>query len=205
MGEPAASTGVRATVVFGVAALACGLGYDITQILDVIGVFHAPWGLFAIVLPSLFLAWSYAALVSVLHSRSGETAKPWTQLALTFAILYAGLNSIVYPVQLAVVVPQALAGGEGLSSQFAMAGGRPLTAVNAVAYALLSLSAFFLSFSYPREHGGRFAPIALIAHGALAPVILAILYVPALLPVGGLWIVTFPLAMIAIIRRTRRG
>ena len=203
MSSPIASTGARATVAFGFAALAFGLCYDITQILDVLGAFRTPWGLFAVVLPSIFLAWSYVALISVLHSGSDETAKPWTQLALTFAIIYAGLNSIVYPVQLAVVVPQALAGGEGLSSQFALAGGRPLTAVNAVAYALMSLSAFFLSFSYSRKEGRGFARIALIVHGALAPIILAILYIPALLPLGGLWIVTFPLAMIAVLRRAR--
>lgn len=91
-----------------------------------------------------------------------------------------------------------------ISSQFAMAGGRPLTAVNAVAYALLSLSAFFLSFSCSRKKGGGLARIALIAHGALAPIILVILYVPVLLPIGGLWIVTFPLAMIGVLRQASR-
>jgi hypothetical protein len=34
----------------------------------------------------------------------------------------------------------------------------------------------------------------------MAPIILVILYVPALLPIGGLWLVTFPAAMIGILR-----
>jgi hypothetical protein len=46
------------------------------------------------------------------------------------------------------------------------------------------------------------ARIGLTAHGALAPLILTILYVPALLPIGGLWLVTFPAAMIGILRHT---
>ena len=119
----AASHGARITIGFAFAALACGLCYDIAQILDVLGVFRVPWGLFAVVLPSIFLAWSYVAMISVMHAGAAEAARPWTQLALTFAIIYAGLNSIVYPIQLAVIVPQALTGGQGLSSQFAMAAG----------------------------------------------------------------------------------
>ena len=72
--------------------------------------------------------------------------------------------------------------------------------MNAIAYALMSLAAFFLSFAYARREGGRFARIGLTAHGAMAPLILLILYVPALLPIGGLWLVTFPAAMIGILR-----
>jgi hypothetical protein len=193
----------RTIIVFGLAALVFGLLYDVAQILDVAGVFPVPWGLFAIVLPSIFLAWSYAGLVSALHARSDQTTRHWTQLALTFATIYAGLNTIVYPVQLAVIVPQALSGGEGLASPFAMVAGQPLTAVNAAAYALLSLSCFLLSFAYARQAGGGLARVALIAHGALAPIILAILYIPWLLPVGGLWIVTFPLAIIGVLRFER--
>ncbi|MGA2480388.1 MAG: hypothetical protein ABSG63_16685 [Spirochaetia bacterium] len=150
----ASSPDNRLTVPFACAALAFGLGYDITQILDVLGIFKVPWGMFAVVLPSIFLAWSYVGLVSVLHSRVEEAARPWTQLALSFAIIYAGLNSIVYSVQLAVVIPQSLSGGERLAGPFVLVAGKPLTAVNAVAYALLSLSAFFLSFSYREKKGG---------------------------------------------------
>lgn len=193
----------RTTLFFGLAALGFGLLYDLTQILDVAGVFPVPWGLFAIVLPSLFLAWSYAALVSVLHAGADEATRRWTQLALTFATMYAGLNTLVYPVQLAVIVPQELAGGEGLASVFAMTSGRPLTAVNAAAYALLSLSCLLLSFAYARRTRGGLARVALVAHGALAPVIPTILFVPQLLPVGALWIVTFPLAMIGVLRAER--
>lgn len=203
MMTPIPSHRARLTIGFAIAALCFGLLYDVTQLLDVAGALPSPWGLFAIVLPSLFLAWSYAGLVSLLHVHADEAARPWTQLALTFAVIYAGLNSIVYPVQLAVIVPQALAGGEGLASPFAMVGGRPLTAVNATAYALLSLSAFLLSFAYAGRKRGGLARAGLIAHGALAPVILLILYVPAVLPVGALWIVTFPLAMIGVLRHAR--
>jgi hypothetical protein len=189
-------------LAFGIAALAFGLCYDVTQILDVLGVFRAPWGMLAIVLPSLFLAWSYVAFFAQMHARSDDQARPWTQVALVFAVIYATLNSFVYPVQLAVVIPQALTGGEGLAGPFAMVAGKPLTAVNAVAYALMSLAAFFLSFAYAHRAGGRFARVGLVAHGAMAPIILVILYVPALLPVGGLWLVTFPAAMIGVLKHT---
>ena len=72
--------------------------------------------------------------------------------------------------------------------------------MNAVAYAQMSLAAFFQSFADARRQGARVARVGLIAHGAMAPIILVILYVPALLPIGGLWLVTFPAAMIGILR-----
>jgi hypothetical protein len=183
-----------AWMAFGVGALCFGLTYDVAQVVDLAGGFPAPWGHFAVVLPSLLLAWSWLAVVTLVHESAVGHRRQWTSLALSFSTAYAALNSFVYIVQLAVVVPEALSGGPGLAGPFAMVGGRALTAVNAVAYALLSLSAVFLGLSHH-----HFARKALIAHGCLAPFIVAILYVPALLPVGALWIVTFPVAAIALL------
>jgi hypothetical protein len=87
-----APAGTRITMAFGFAALAFGLCYEVTQVLDVLGVFRAPWGMFAIVLPSLFLAWSYAA--------------------------YATLNSFVYPMQLVCTCPRFLQSAGCGSSRF---------------------------------------------------------------------------------------
>lgn len=186
----------RMTMGFGMAALGFGLAYEVLQIVVLLGGLAAPWGLFAVVLPSLFLAWCWLAFASLVHESATGPRRPWTRLALSFAMIYATLNSLVYVVQLAVVVPQALRGGPGLGGPFAMAAGRPLTAVNAVAYALLSVSAALLGASCR----GRWTRAALFAHGALAPVILAILFLPGLMPVGGLWLVTFPLSTIALLR-----
>lgn len=196
--DRSARTPVR---VFAFSAFIFSLAYDVAQVLDIAGALEAPWGLFAIVLPSLLLAWSWLALVSALHADRAGEGRRWTQLALSFATVYATLNSFVYVVQLAIVVPEALSGGPGLSGPFALADGKALIAVNAMAYALLSISALFLAFSYRSARGARFVRAALIAHGVLAPVILAILYVPALLPLGGLWMLTFPAAAIGILRQ----
>jgi len=191
----ASSFGQAGKRVFGVCTLAFGLGYEVTQIIELLGGFPKPWGHFAIVLPSLLLAGSWLGFLTLIHETASLARRPWTRLALSFATIYATLNSFVYIIQLTVVVPEALAGGPGFDNAFAMVGGKALTAVNAVAYALLSLSAAFLGLAAQ----GRFARVALLAHGALAPLILAILYVPALMPAGGLWLFTFPFSTGALL------
>lgn len=191
---------MRSISTFAWAAFLFSLSYNVCQILDIAGLFTPAWGLFAVVLPSLFLAWSWLALISSIHSAAVAASKLWTQLSLSFGIAYATLNSLVYIVQLAVVVPEALRGGLGMSNSFALAEGKAFTAVNAAAYFLLSLSAFFLAFSYPRLKNFRFVRIALVSHGAVGPIVLAILYIPALLPVGAIWMLTFAAVCIGIIR-----
>lgn len=84
------------------------------------------------VIPSLLLAITYVIFISVLHILSLESRKIWSQLAMNFGLIYAGISIANYLIQLITVMPSIEAGEtDGLAL---LVSGYP----NSVFYALMA-------------------------------------------------------------------
>lgn len=120
--------------------------------------------------------------------------------------MYALFASIVYFIGLTVVVPHMFSMEAEKVGLFLFIPGSFMTGLDALAYCFMSLATLFAA---PVFRGGRMQQWirwAFIANGVLAPAILLVQFFPALLIVGAIWLVTFPLlAVLAIVlfRRAR--
>jgi hypothetical protein len=153
--------------------------------------------------PSLLLAWSYLVLMACVLDAAPAVHRIWALLGLCFAVLYATINSIVYIVQLVVVTPLVFQGHGDAAGVLAFGPRSFMLSLNAVAYALMSASAFLAAFAFPGR-AQRFVRGALWAHGAMAPIVIAAIFWPEMSYVGALWIVTFPAMALALAGAFRR-
>ena len=147
--------------------------------------------------PSLLLAWSYLVLMACVLDAAPPEHRVWALLGLCFAVLYATMNSIVYVVQLVVVTPLVFQGNGDSAGVLAFGPRSFMLSLNAVAYGLMSASAFLAAFAFAGR-AQRFVRGAMWAHGAMAPIVIAAIFWPRMSYVGALWIVTFPTMALAM-------
>lgn len=103
------------------------------------------------VVPSLLLAISYVIFISVLHIYASEDNKIWSQLALSFGLLYAGISISNYLIQLITVIPSIQNGTtEGLVLLVSGYSNSVFYALMA-SYFLMCISLLFASFIFIKE------------------------------------------------------
>jgi hypothetical protein len=191
---------------FGQAAAACAtftsLGYAVPQVLQVVGVLTDPWDRILIFLPSLLLAPSFVCAMAAAMDLAPAEHQGRARAAFGLAVQYATLVSIVYVIQLGVIIPRDLRGDGATVASFACCTpGMPLTAVDLLGYSLMSVATWLLSGALPREPRNRWLRWMLIANGWLVFALIGQLIEPRLIIVGAAWLVTFPAAMILLWRR----
>ena len=153
--------------------------------------------------PSLLLAWSYLVLMACVLDAAPPEHRVWALLGLCFAVLYATMNSIVYVVQLVVVTPLVFQGYGDSAGVLAFGPRSFMLSLNALAYALMSASAFLAAFAFPGR-AQRFVRGATWAHGAIGSIVIAAIFWPRMTYVGALWIATFPTMAFALAGAFRR-
>lgn len=187
-------------------ALIASVAYGIPQILQVAGILIWPWDLILIFAPSLALAPLFVLTMVAVHAAAREERRIWSLAALSLALMYGVLVSIVYVIQIGAVVPAGLAGDSERVALFACCGaGQPMTAVDLLGYTLMSLSTLFAALVFRGSGLRRAACLSLLANGLLAPFLILQLAFPGLIVIGALWLVTFPLSMLFAALVFRRG
>jgi hypothetical protein len=192
-----------------VAAAVFSAGYSVAQLLALARLLPFPWDQILIFAPSLLLAPAFVLLLVCIHEAAPADRRLWSHAGLAFASLYAALVSIVYIVQLFVVIPQTLRGQGAAVAIFAVSDGAVMTAIDALGYGVMSL-AMLLAASAIVGDGTieRWIRRLFVAQGLLAlPTVLAF-FQPLLLILGIGWMVTVPgsTALLAVFfRRLRRG
>ena len=187
-------------------ALVASVGYGVPQLLQVGGVLTFPTDLILIFAPSLALAPLFVLTMAAVHAVAPPTRSVWSLAALALAIMYAVLVSIVYVVQLGVVVPLRLGGeGERVALFECCAQFQPMTAIDLLGYTLMSLSTGFAAAVFGGSRIGRTARFWLVANALLAPFLILQLAWPWLIYVGALWLVIFPLSMLFVALVFRRA
>ena len=103
------------------------------------------------VVPSILLAISYVIFVSGLHIYAWGYKKIWSQLALSFGLLYAGISIANYLIQLVTVIPSIQNGMlEGLAL-FVSGYSNSIFYALMASYFLMCISLFFASFVFSKN------------------------------------------------------
>jgi hypothetical protein len=145
------------------------------------------------VVPSLLLAIAYVIFVSGLHNYASTSKKVWSQLALSFGLLYAGISIANYLIQLITVVPSIQNGTtEGLTL-FVSGYSNSIFYALMASYFLMCISLFFAAFVFERHKKHEKSVRRLFVCSALAiPFFLigAIFNIPPIMMIGAIcWII----------------
>ena len=181
------------------AAAAAAVGYDIPQVLQILGVLTDPLDRILIFAPSLALAPAFVLAVAAAHAAAPTDRRVWSLAALALAILYAADVSQVYVVQLGAVIPHDRLGRGGeVALGACCAAHMPATMIDLLGYTYMSASTLLLAGAYPGGGPRRWLRWALIANGLLGPLIFGQIAWPWLIYLASPWIVVFPAAMILL-------
>lgn len=148
--------------------------------------------------PSLFLALSFLILMVCIHYSAPVHLKVLSHIAIVIAGIYAALNCFIYICQVLVIAPNILAGSADTVALFEMAPGRPLYAVNALAYSLMGLSTLFAAFTFKGKGLAKWVRNSLLLHGVVFPTIVGVLIWPPLFYISATVGLTYPLSAILI-------
>lgn len=184
----------------GVASAALAVLFDVFIGLGIAG---APTRLPAVA-ASLLLALAFVVFVSAIHASTDAGRRVWTQIALSFALLYAALLSWNYFLQLTVVRADPKLYG-WLSMDFTSVSS--FWALEVIGYAMMGLSTLFLLPVVPSGPRGKVARWAFVANAAFT-IVGAVGYgvsgdplgIPVLLSLG-VWSIAFPLGVALLATR----
>jgi hypothetical protein len=152
-----------------------------------------PLGLVVLLTPSLFLGSSFLVLVVSIHQLASPDRRIWSHAAVVFGTAYAVLISIVYFVQLTLVVPRLARGqSEGIEVFLFVPFDSFLYAVDILGYSFMSLATLFAARVFTGKRLEQVVRLFLTANGLLLPFIALQMYFHPLIWIAALWAVTFP-------------
>lgn len=199
------STAARIGYWSALATFVTAAGYGVVQILQLLHVLIFPWDEWLIFGFSIGIPLPFVLAMIALHQTTPPERRIWTHCAVAFAIMYAILVTIVYPTQLAVVVPAKLAGATATVQSLTVSSGTFMWVIDGAGYLLMGLSTLFAAGAFAGVPSRQPLRWFLIANGLIDPIILAVYILPWLLPVGGLWLVTAPGSMWLLARHFREA
>jgi hypothetical protein len=156
-------------------------------------------GLIVLLTPSLLLGSSFLVLVVSIHQLASPERQIWSQAAVAFATAYTVLISIVYFIQLTLVVPRVMRGQiEGIEVFLFVPFDSFLYAVDILGYSFMSLSTIFAARVFTDRGLERVVRLFLTANGFLLPFIALQMYFHLLIWIAALWAVIFPGATVSL-------
>jgi hypothetical protein len=199
-----------------VLATVLSITYDLGQIAEWLGWLGSkggpespstPLGLVVLLVPSLFLGFSFLVLMVSVNQLASRGEKVWSQAALAFATCYAVMISINYYVQLTLVAPRLAAGRvAGLEPFLFVPFDSFLYAVDILGYSFMSLATLFAAKLFKGGGVEKVARLFLFANGLLVPFIALQMYFHWMIWIAALWAITFPGAtwsLAVLFRRAR--
>lgn len=181
-----------------VAAVAC-IGYGVVQIGQVAGVLRFPADELTIFGFSICIPIPYLLAMLALHQATLPERRFFTHAAVAFGGVYATICSLVYILMLAVSLPMRIHAGSAADPRLLnMSQPQFMFSVDSLGYIFMSLSALLAAFAFEPTGRQLLLRRAFLAHGLTAPVIILIMVFPSLLPVGTLWLITAPLALLLL-------
>lgn len=158
-----------------------------------------PFGIILLLTPSLLLAVSFVILMVSIHYYAPKTRKIWSHLGIAFAIAYAVLISIVYFVQLTLVVPRLIEGNiQDIQLLIFVPFDSFLYAVDILGYSFMSLSTLFAAWVFVDHKMERATRWFLFANGLIIPFLVFQMYFHSLIYIASVWAITFPGATISL-------
>lgn len=192
----AARLGMWAALAGAVAAI----GYDVVQLLQLLGAVGSPAADVLIDGFSLCIAPPFLLAVLALRRCAPPERTLWAEAALLFALMYAIFASLMYVCQLGSVIPYGAAGAP--PTAFAVSPHSLFWTIDALAYLAMGASAMFGAIALAGIDHARWAARWLTAHAAVTPLVAFVYFYPhfwtAILLVALPWAVTAPGALLAL-------
>jgi len=164
-------------------SLIFAIGYIIPQIFSTSGILPHPRDLFWLFLPSLFLAPAFVLTIICLHYVAPASLRIWTAIAWSFAVIYCSFVTLVYFVELTVVVPAQLKGATGRIDLLLFDRRTFMMAIDCLGYFFMSLSTFFAAFAF-KNLRSKWLYRSLLLNGSLIPVLVLAFFYTVLYYVG---------------------
>jgi hypothetical protein len=174
---------------FAMVAFVAAVGFDLFQILQIIGILGHPWDEILIYGFSLFIATPFLLSLLVLHHLTPADKKFWTHAAVLFGVMYATYVSLNYVVQLTAVIPYAAPEPVLIQTPHSL-----FWTVDALGYIALGLATLFAVPVFSTRGAERRVRWFFLANGIVTPLIAFVYFYPdfstTLLLLGLPWIVT---------------
>jgi len=190
--------GFRAALI----AASGGIAFTVTGLLALAGLPRSPWDP---VIPdgaSFVMALAFVVLMACIHEAAPPSERIWSLVALAISILYAAMVSIVYMTVITFVTPALERGSQLQVAPFVFdLNGSFMQAVDGVGYFFQCLATLFAAPVFAAL-GHSWIRRAFVANGiagffvllAYMPLVIPAPLYQVIMPLGGLWIVTYPAA-----------
>ena len=179
---------------FALVAFLASIGYDVVQILQIVGSLKFPLDAILIYAFSLGIPVPFLLAMVALHYLAPGNKRMWTHIAVLFTTIYATFVTLNYVVQLATVIPAALAGTLDAIRVLDQTPHSLFWDVDALGYIFLGLATLFASFLFANHGFERWIKWFFFAHALVTPLIAFVYFYPTfsygLLLLGLPWIVT---------------
>ena len=186
----------------GLAASTATVGYDVVQILQVLGVLHFPLDEILIFGTSLCIVVPFVLEMLALHYSRPAESRFWTHAGLMFTTMYAVFGTANYVIQLTTVIPAKLRGMADTVRVLEQTPHSLLWDFDAIAYLAMGLAALLIIPALRASGIERRVRLACMAH-VVATALAGIVYFYStysskLLLLGFPWGVTAPLFMLLV-------
>jgi len=165
------------------------VGFDIAQILQIIGMLWYPWDEILIYGFSLFIATPFMLSLLALHYITPEEKRFWSHAAVLFAVMYAIFVSFNYVVQLTAVIPFTDPEPVLIQTPHSL-----FWTADALGYIALGFATLFAVPIFANQGLQKWARWFFLANALVTPLIAFVYFYPdfstTLLLLGSPWIVT---------------
>jgi len=187
---------------FAFVAFVASVGYDIVQILQVVGSLKPPLDAILIYSFSLGIPVPFLLAMVALHYSAPNDKKIWTHAALLFTVIYTTYVVLNYVVQLATVIPASLAGTSDAIRVLDQTPHSLFWDVDALGYIFLALATLFASFLFSNQGFERLVKWFFLANFIVTPLIGFVYFYPTfsygLLLLATPWIITASGSMLVL-------
>jgi hypothetical protein len=186
----------------GMAAFTATVGYDVVQILQVLGALRFPVDEILIFGTSLCIVVPFILEIAALHHSTPLAKQLWTHAALVFTTIYAVFGTANYVVQLSTVIPAKLRGAAESVRVLEQTPHSLFWDFDAIAYLAMGLAVLLVIPALSSTAAERRLHFAGMAH-VVATVLSGVVYFyPTysfrLLLLGFPWAITAPLFMVLL-------
>jgi hypothetical protein len=170
-------------------ALVAVLGFDIAQILQIVGTLVYPWDEILIYGFSLFIATPFMLAILALHYITPEEMRFWSHAAVLFSLAYAIFVSFNYVVQLTAVIPHPDPDPVLIQTPHSL-----FWTADALGYIALGFATLFAVPVFSKRGIQKWVRWFFLANALVTPLISFVYFYPdfstTLLLLGSPWIVT---------------
>jgi len=176
------------------AAFAASVGFDVAQILQVVGFVTFPLDAILIYGFSLGIPIPFILAMLALHYSVPNDKKIWTHAALLFTVMYALYVTLNYVVQLATVIPASL---QGTLDEIRVLDQTPHSLfwdVDALGYIFMGIATLFAVPVFAKQRLERWVRWFFLANFLFTPVVALVYFYPTfsttLLLLASPWMIT---------------